>query len=190
MAGTISPVVHGGRTGRYWRAIALHALGATVTAGLTGAVLGGLGAVLGAPWGVAGVVAVTAVAVLYLARDAFAVPIPLPHLRAQVPEWWRSFFSTDVAAMLYGIGLGPGVTTHLPSGTFVVVLVAALASGDVGTGALMTAPFGFSRAAVLVFAGDGGEHAESLAARSSVSRAANSVALLTVVGVGVAVALV
>ena len=188
MAGTISPVVHGGRTGRYWRAIALHALGATATAALTGAVLGGLGALLGAPWGSAGVAAITAVALLYLAREAFALPVPLPHLRAQVPEWWRAFFSTDIAALLYGIGLGPGFTTHLPSGAFVVVLTAALMSGDVGTGALMSAPFGFSRAAILIWAADGGEHAERLAA-TWLSRAVNSVSLLAVVAAGLYVAL-
>src|SRR5687768_1798387 len=106
MVETISPVVHGGRTPSYWFNLLLHLVAATGAAALIGAVLGGLGAVLGAPWGAGGVLLVVAVAVVYSVRDLFRLPIPLPDLGRQVPEWWRTFFSRPVTSILYGLGLG------------------------------------------------------------------------------------
>src|SRR4029453_15438710 len=73
------------------------------------------GGLLGAPWGVAGAVLVGASAAAYLARE-FGAPVPVPQLRRQVPDWWRTFFPPNVAAFLYGIGLGPGFLTYLSHG--------------------------------------------------------------------------
>src|SRR5436305_741502 len=53
MVQTITPVVHGGRA-RWGRSVALHTLGATLSASALGAALGAAGAVLGAPWGAFG----------------------------------------------------------------------------------------------------------------------------------------
>ena len=53
MVETITPVVYGGR-GRWVGALAVHVLGATLTAALFGAALGATGAALGAPYGRAG----------------------------------------------------------------------------------------------------------------------------------------
>src|SRR5688572_20863873 len=92
MVETISPVVHGGRTTRYWVAWTLHALGAVIAAAALGGLLGAAGAVLGVSWAGAGVAAVAAIAVVYSLRDLLSVGFPLPHLRRQVPEWWRTFF--------------------------------------------------------------------------------------------------
>ena len=64
MVETISPVVHGGR-GRWLGTLALHALGATGTAAMFGAVLGWIGGSLGAPWGRTGLLALGAVGVVY-----------------------------------------------------------------------------------------------------------------------------
>ncbi|MGH2675121.1 MAG: methylamine utilization protein MauF, partial [Actinomycetota bacterium] len=91
--------------------LALHLLGATLSAGALGAVLGGAGMVLGAPWGVAGALAVAGVTALYGARELAGLPVPLPELRRQVPEWWRSAFSPGTAGFLYGLGLGVGFAT-------------------------------------------------------------------------------
>jgi hypothetical protein len=62
-----------------------------------------------------------------------------------VPDWWRTFFPPHVAAFLYGLGLGPGFLTYLGHGTFVVVSVAAFASGRPLLGAAVLAPFGLAR---------------------------------------------
>jgi hypothetical protein len=144
MVETITPVVHGGRRERWGISLALHAIGAAVAAAIVGSLLAGAGALLGAPWGVPGAWLVGALAALYVARELGA-PVPVPQLRRQVPDWWRTFFPPHVAAFLYGLGLGPGFLTYLGHGTVVVVAVAAFASGRPLLGAAVLAPFGLAR---------------------------------------------
>ena len=145
MVDTITPVVYG-RHSRYVTALVAHTLAATATAGVTGAGLGLIGSVTGAPWGRIGLVAIAVVAALYAARETFRLPIPLPNARRQVPEWWRTFYPPPVAAGLYGAGLGIAFLTFLSYGTFAAVAAAAVVSGDPVTGALLFAPFGLARA--------------------------------------------
>jgi hypothetical protein len=147
MVQTITPVVHGGRRGRWGVVLALHVLGAALAAAAFGAMLGGAGELLGAPWGAAGLAAVGAVAALYLAREWLGVRVPVPQLKRQVPEWWRTFFGPRTSSFLYGLGLGVGFLTYLLHGTLVVVSVAAVASGRPLVGALVMAPFGIARGA-------------------------------------------
>jgi Methylamine utilisation protein MauE len=144
MVETITPVVHGGSRERWGISLALHAVGAAVAAAIVGSLLAGAGALLGAPWGVPGAVLVVAAAALYVARE-LGGPVPVPQLRQQVPDWWRTFFPPHVAAFLYGLGLGPGFLTYLGHGTVVVVAVAAFASGRPLLGAAVLAPFGLAR---------------------------------------------
>jgi hypothetical protein len=144
MVETITPVVHGGSRERWGISLALHAIGAAVAAAIVGSLLAGAGALLGAPWGVPGAWLVVAAAALYVARELGA-PMPVPQLRRQVPDWWRTFFPPHLAAFLYGLGLGPGFLTYLGHGTVVVVSVAALASGRPLLGAAVLAPFGLAR---------------------------------------------
>jgi hypothetical protein len=144
MVETITPVVHGGSRERWGISLALHAIGAAVAATIVGSLLAGAGALLGAPWGVPGAVLVVAAAALYVARELGA-PVPVPQLRRQVPDWWRTFFPPHVAAFLFGLGLGPGFLTYLGHGTVVVVSVAAFASGRPLLGAAVFAPFGLAR---------------------------------------------
>ncbi|MDP9225846.1 MAG: hypothetical protein M3P18_18800 [Actinomycetota bacterium] len=145
MVHTITPVVNGGKTARYWLSVSLYTLGATASAAALGAVLGGAGSVIRAPWGWlgAGVIALTAAA--YAARELLHAPIPIPDRHRQVPEWWRTFFSPPAAAVLYGLSLGIGFLTFLQFGTFVVVAIGAVASGSPVTGALLSGGFGLAR---------------------------------------------
>ncbi|CAN5496272.1 hypothetical protein BH20ACT21_BH20ACT21_05260 [soil metagenome] len=145
MAETISPAVHGGRSLRYWRAVALHVLGAALTAAALGLVLGSVGAALGAPWLRAAPTVVAAVAILYFLREAVGLPMPVPSRRRQVPDWWRTFYSPAVSSLLYGLGLGAGFFTFLSFGTLAAVAVAALAGGSPLWGAALCAPFGAAR---------------------------------------------
>jgi hypothetical protein len=145
MVETITPVVHGGSRRRWVVFLALHAAGATVAAAAFGAALGGIGVLLGAPWGGAGLAALAAISALYLAREGFGAPVPVPQLRRQVPDWWRTYFPFGPASFLYGLGLGVGVFTYLTHGTFVVVSAAAVASGRPLLGAAVVAPFGLAR---------------------------------------------
>ena len=145
MVETIAPVVHGGRTTSYYSSVVLHTVGATLTAAGLGFLLGASGAVFGAPWGTAGLLAVAIVAAFYALRELARLPLPLPDLDRQVPDWWRTFFSPNVAAFLYGTGLGIGFLTYLSFGTLVPVAAAAFVSGDPLPGAALMAPFGAAR---------------------------------------------
>lgn len=146
MAGTITPVVHGGRRTGWAVSVGLHALGAGLAAGAFGAALGGAGALLGGPWGGAGLAAVGLVALAYASREAFGLPVPIPERRRQVPEGWRGRLGPHAAAFVYGLGLGIGFLTYLRHGTLVTVSALALASGHPGLGALVLVPFGLARA--------------------------------------------
>jgi hypothetical protein len=145
MVETITPVVHGGSRSRWGRFLVLHVAGATLAAAAFGLALGALGALLGAPWGRASAVVVAVLAAVYLAREAFGLAVPVPQLRRQVPDWWRTFFSFGPASFLYGFGLGVGFLTYLAHGTLVVVAAAAVATGRPLAGAAMLAPFGIAR---------------------------------------------
>jgi hypothetical protein len=192
MAQTITPVVHGGRRRRWAGVLTLHVLGATTSASLVGAALGAAGMALGAPWGVLGTVAVIAVAGAYALRELTGLPVPIPEVRRQVPEWWRSAFSPGTAATLYGLGLGLGFATHLRHGTLVAVAAASLASGDPLVAAAAMGAFGLARSSAVglawVFADDVGSltHAlERLALRPE-GRVLNGAALGTIAIVGAA----
>src|SRR5438477_3054101 len=145
MVQTITPVVHGGRHGRWLGSVAAYTFGATVSAAALGAALGGVGRLLGAPWGAAGLWALAVVAAVFSVRELFGVPIPLPNLHRQVPEWWRTFFSPPVTSFLYGLGLGVGFLTYLSFGTLVAVGAVAVASGRPLIGLAVMAPFGLAR---------------------------------------------
>ena len=144
MVETISPVVYGTRT-RWAGAVVLHAVGAAATAVAFGAAVAAAGALLGAPWGRAGAVILAGVAVTYVVRELTGVRIPVPQLRRQVPDWWRTYFGRPLAAFLYGAGLGVGFLTFLGHGTLVVVTVGAVSTGRPLIGALVMAPFGLAR---------------------------------------------
>jgi hypothetical protein len=153
MVETITPAVHGGRRRRYVAAVALHVAGAALGAAALGLVLGASGHLLGGPWGALGAGLIALVATLYALREARVVSVPIVALRRQVPEWWRTFFSPQTSALLYGASLGVGFGTFLSHGTLVVVAVAAALSADPVTGALLCAPFGVARALSAVAAG-------------------------------------
>lgn len=185
MVETIAPVVHGNKRSRYFSSVALHALGATLTAAAVGGLLGASGLVLGAPWGIAGAIAIAVVALVYGLREAFRLPVPLPDRQAQVPEWWRTFYSPPVSAFLYGAGLGIGFLTYLSFGTYVAVSAAALASGSPLVGALLCAPFGLARGLSVVIAAQAGPERDASVVvgrldelgASSVPRLVNAAAL-------------
>jgi hypothetical protein len=157
MVETIAPVVHGGRNRSYRTTVALHTLGATLSAAVLGALLGAAGALTGAPWGRGGLIALAVVAMLYAVREAFRLPLPLLDRRRQVPEWWRTFYSHTTAAFLYGVGLGAGFFTYLSYGTYVAVSAAAFISGRPLVGALLSAPFGLARGLSVIAGRDGAD---------------------------------
>jgi hypothetical protein len=193
MVETINPAVHGGRKASYWLSVVAHILGAAIAAAALGLGLGGVGRLLGAPWEMWGLLGIAAIGGAY-ALGAAGAPVPVPHRRRQVPDWWRTFFSPVTSSFFYGVGLGAGFLTFLSFGTLTVVAAVALASGEPLLGAAVCAPFGAARGAA-VLAGIGARDAERgalivdriLAVRATLApRAANAVALVAVVGGAVA----
>ena len=152
MVETITPVVHGGRRATWGWFLALHVAGATLAAGAFGALLGLVGAGTGAPWAGVGLAVVALAGLVYLVREALGLRVPVPQLRRQVPDWWRTYFPFGPSAFLYGVGLGVGFLTYLTHGTLVVVSVAAVATGHPFLAAVLLAPFGAARGATAVVA--------------------------------------
>jgi Methylamine utilisation protein MauE len=190
MVETITPVVHGGSRGRWAISVGLHAVGATGSAALAGALLGAAGSALGAPWGRTGLVAVAAVALAYAVREAGGPAVPVPAARRQVPDWWRTFFGPHVAALLYGAGLGVGFLTYLSHGTLVAVALAAFVAGDPAVGAAAVGAFGLARGLSLLLPGPAPTAAAAGATvdrlirlgTGPLPRVANGLALLAVAG--------
>jgi hypothetical protein len=189
MVETITPAVHGGRKASYWLSVVAHILGAAIAAAALGLGLGGVGRLLGAPWGMWGLVGIAAIGAAY-ALGAAGAPVPVLQRKRQVPAWWRTFFSPVTSSFLYGVGLGPGFLTFLSFGTLTVVAAVALASGEPLLGAAVCAPFGAARGAA-VLAGIGARDAERGAlvvdriqavGATLAPRAANAVALVAVAG--------
>lgn len=168
MVETIAPVVHGGRSQSYYRAVAAHVAGAAASAAALGFVLGLVGLAIGAPYGAAAELgagaglAIATLALAYAARELLDLPIPLPDLDRQVPDWWRTFYSPGTAALLYGMGLGVGFLTYLSFGTLVPVAGAAIAYGDPVLGAAIVAPFGAARGLSVLIAGGAGRSPEEV----------------------------
>jgi hypothetical protein len=194
MVETITPVVYGTRT-RWVGALALHAAGAAATAAAFGAAVAAAAALLGAPWDRAGATIVAGIAVLYLARELTGVRIPVPQLRRQVPDWWRTYFGRPLAAFLYGAGLGVGFLTFLGHGTLVAVTFGVASTGRPLLGALVMAPFGLARGLAPLVAArskapeDGGLLVDRLSSMSGRLRSAlNAAALASVAAVAAAAA--
>lgn len=194
MAETVSPAVHGGRSRKYWGAVVAHVLGSSLAGAVLGLVLGLVGAALGGPWQSSGPLVVALVAAAYFLRVAPGVPIPLPHRRRQVPDWWRTFYSPAASAFMYGLGLGAGFGTFASFGTLTAVAVAAAATQSPLWAAVLCGLFGAARGLV-VLAGAGALDAEQgaavvdklqRAASGSLLPALNAAALLSLAVTGAA----
>jgi hypothetical protein len=137
MVETIAPAVCGTRR-RTALALILFAAGAIGAAAAVGLALGSLGSVALVP-------VATALAVLGMLREAGVLRLPLPQWRRQVPERWHHDLPLPLWSLGYGAGLGVGVLTFQPVATFLVVAVAAAASGTTAA-VLALSAFGAGRA--------------------------------------------
>lgn len=156
MVGTILPIGHGERQqGRFAISPWFHAFGAVGGAALLGSLLGALGAMLPLPIlstsrSVVMLVATGLVGLLYSLRELALAPVPAPQFQRQVPAKWRLLLRPQIAALLYGLGLGIGVATRITVTTFYIVAFWALLGGSPARGALTMAAFGLGRALPVV----------------------------------------
>jgi hypothetical protein len=145
MVETFTPAVCGSKT-RQRLALAGFAIGALSASALVGAALGALGALLGLELALA----VAALALLAAARESGILRFPLPQVRRQVPERWRSILPLPVWSVGYGAGLGTGFFTFQPVSTFWVACAAAVALGRPLGAGLCFAAYGAGRTVMAI----------------------------------------
>jgi len=138
MVETISPAVCGTRR-RTALALTLFAAGSIGVAATVGLLLGLLGSAALVPVAIA-------LALAGVLRESGVLRLPVPQSRRQVPERWHHELPLPVWSLGYGAGLGAGILTYQPVATFLVVAVAAAASGPAAA-VLALSAFGIGRVA-------------------------------------------
>lgn len=155
MVGTIVPVVYGHGARKRLTPVVVHVAGAVTGGAVVGTVLGYLGSVTpglseGDPAG-ASAIGITGTMALVLApKEAALLRVPVPQLHRQVTQRWRRRTKPWVTALAYGMELGLGVTTFVPTATFYVLLTACYLSSNAGFAAVVMATFGAARAAPIL----------------------------------------
>jgi len=159
MAGTIAPVVYRDITSRKlnWMMSAFYyTLGSIVGGGLTGLLVAYVGrfALFGldylrsiAPFFVG------LSAILYALHEMGILSMPHFQRKKQVPSHWRYRFHPYVTAGLYGLMLGAGFMTFIPTTSYIILVLAASFSGSLITGLLILSVFGAARALPLWISG-------------------------------------
>ena len=177
MIETITPDVCGSRR-RHRIALLLFAAAAIAASACLGALLGLVGSAIGTRAAVAGAAAVAGLLAL---RELGLLRVPLPQSRRQVPERWHAELPLPLWASGYGAGLGVGVFTFQPVGTFWVACAAAVALGRPLTAAACFSLYGAARALMVALprrgAREPGEAAERLARRRGALVRANGAVL-------------
>ena len=149
MAETFTPAVCGGHI-RRMVAIVLFSLAAVGAAATLGALLGATGTALPGRWML---ITATILAVLAAVREAGVLRVGVPALRRQVPERWRRERPLAFWSSGYGMILGVGFGTFLPTATFWVACAGALALGNPLVGAVCLGAFGLGRGLMIIGAG-------------------------------------
>jgi hypothetical protein len=129
MVGTIIPIVHGERAdGRRRRPIGIHLGGTLAGAAVVGLSLGtagrvtmlGMGRLLEVPL----MLPTLAAGHLLLAlRESGCFTWSLPESHWQVPRHWQLTMGRPLALFVFGLVLGCGVFTAIPSGAFYALLL-------------------------------------------------------------------
>ena len=95
-------------------------------------------------------------------REIGVVNMPLPQSRWQVKRAWALDLHPRVAALLYGLMLGFGVITRIPTGLFYALLIWVASSCDTGFGALVFLLVGLGRALPVVLLAEGTADGEQM----------------------------
>jgi hypothetical protein len=141
----------------------LFALCAILGGAATGAVLGGISDGFDSAW-----IAFAAISLGLLARDWFELRIPLPQVRLQVPEGLKG--RRPAGPIVYGLILGAGVLTFLPSAVVYIYVVALLLLATPVSGALAGALFGASYALAVLILGSRTRRLNPVAQAGNVKR--------------------
>ena len=153
MLGSISPVGEAARRQRWWITATAYTLASVVAGAATGLALGAVGqaatAVLTVPdWVRLGLLA--AVVVVGALFDARVFGRPLPTWHRQVDERWLTTYRGWVYGAGFGLQLGTGIVTIVPSAVTYAALASALLSGSWRAGLLIGLAFGVVRSVPLL----------------------------------------
>lgn len=157
MVGSIVPVVNG-QFARYllWGTIPIYLLASVISAAVLGLTLGTFGTLLNRfgnsfawipafqnslVWGFLALLCLG-----YALHELRLIKMPRPQIKRQVPRRWIYQFHPFLTWLLFGLGLGIGVATFIPFGTFYIVLLMALLSKSPLYAMVLMAIFGFGRA--------------------------------------------
>lgn len=151
MLSSISPVGEASRQQRWWVTATAYTVASAAGGALLGAVVGGVGGLLGVAATTGWSVGVLLLALLLGAgADARRLPLTPPRWRRQVDERWLTTYRGWVYGVGYGAQLGLGVATIVPTAAIYVLLVAAVLTGGMLPGATIGAAFGAARAVPLL----------------------------------------
>ena len=156
MLGSISPVGEAARRQRWWITASAYTVASVVAGATTGLVLGAGGQVLTSVWDIPLAARLTVLAVAVLAGalfDAKVIRRPLPTWHRQVDERWLTTYRGWVYGAGFGLQLGTGVVTIVPSAVTYAALAAALLAGSWQGGLIVGLVFGAVRSLPLLLTG-------------------------------------
>ncbi|MEE8599569.1 hypothetical protein [Euzebya tangerina] len=151
MLSSISPVGEISRKQRWGITVTAYVLGSVVAGGLLGLLLGWTGEALPGQMAASTRLAlIGGVAILGVVVDA---TVGVPTLHRQVDERWLTEFRGWVYGLGFGLQLGTGILTIMPSSIVLTTWIGVVIGADPLIGAITGLTFGAARAAPLVVAG-------------------------------------
>lgn len=130
----------------WFRAALLYTVAGCLASGLTGMLLGALGAQLGRAVAARSALAVGLLVTLALAaRELGWIRFPLPERKRQTEKFWFDEFGPLGAAWLWGLHLGVGFATRVNFGGLWALAVLAVGIADPLFGALLLASYWLGR---------------------------------------------
>jgi hypothetical protein len=153
MVGQIGPLV---QVGKRKTALAFHVLGGAAGGCTIGVVLGFAGLLLRAALGdtldTVFTIAVPAALAYAAAVDLGVLPVRQITSERQTPSSWPCSLGNYPGIFAWGFDLGLGVTTRIPYQSLLVLPLAALLSGNLGTAVAITGTYGAARALAVAVA--------------------------------------
>jgi sulfite exporter TauE/SafE len=151
MLSSISPVGEHARRQRWSVTVGAYLVGSVLGGTVVGLVVGSLGSLLlgELPEGTR-LIALVCAATLGLVLDLFG---HVPSLHRQVDERWLTTYRGWVYGGGFGLQLGTGIVTIIPSSIVWVVWIGAMLTVDPTAGTMVGAVFGLTRALPLLAAG-------------------------------------
>ncbi|MGI8776168.1 MAG: sulfite exporter TauE/SafE family protein [Acidimicrobiales bacterium] len=150
MLASINPLGERARNRRWNRTVVAYLIGSILGGALIGALLGLVGGLAGGSLGPVSIAAVvTATCAIGLLLDLGVGGLRLPTVHRQVDKDWLDRYRGWVYGLSFGFQLGLGVVTVVNTAAIYAMLIVALVSRSVVTGAAIGTTFGLVRGLVI-----------------------------------------